>query len=129
MTLIAGAGRQGLYIACIVVALLPSAAWAHAFLDHASPAVGSTVQNSPSDVKLWFTERLEPAFTTVQVLDKAGKSVGADRGAVSVQDPTLLAIPVGPLAPGTYRVVWRALSVDAHATEGDFTFVVAPGAL
>jgi len=32
----------------------------------------------------------------------------------------------GALAPGTYKVTWRVLSVDAHVTEGDFTFDVAP---
>lgn len=128
MRFIARASRRGFYLAYIVaaVALQAPGAWAHAFLDHASPAVGSTVHSSPSEVRLWFTERLEPTFTTVRVLDKAGKSVGTDKGVVNDHDPTLLAIPVGRLAPGTYRVVWRALSVDAHATEGDFTFIVGP---
>ena len=125
---IARARRRGLSLAYVVaaVALQAPEAWAHAFLDHASPAVGSTVHNSPLEVRLWFTERLEPTFTTVRVLDNAGKSVGTDKGVVNDQDPTLLAIPVGTLAPGRYRIVWRALSVDAHATEGDFSFVVAP---
>lgn len=29
-------------------------------------------------------------------------------------------------APGTYTARWRVLSVDAHLTQGDFTFHVAP---
>ena len=40
-------------------------AWAHAFLDHASPAVGSSVPASPPVVTLWFTQDLEPAFSAV----------------------------------------------------------------
>jgi len=40
-------------------------------------------------------------------------------------DTTLLTVSVPPLAPGRYRVSWRVLSVDAHATEGDFSFDVA----
>src|SRR2546430_7216017 len=50
--------------------LLPAAllfgvagARAHAVLDRAEPRVGSTVRTAPADVKLWFTERLEPAFS------------------------------------------------------------------
>jgi methionine-rich copper-binding protein CopC len=42
-------------------------AGAHAFLDHATPAVGSAIHGSPAEVRLWFTQGLEPAFSTVQV--------------------------------------------------------------
>ena len=38
----------------------------------------------------------------------------------------MLRVTLAPLAPGTYRVVWRVLSVDTHVTEGDFTFTVVP---
>lgn len=121
--------RRRLFFACIVTALVlqPAAAWAHAFLDHAFPAVGSTVHGTPSEVRLWFTERLEPTFTMAQVLDTSGKSVAMNKGVVSDSDPTLLAIPVSGLTPGIYRVAWRVASVDGHATHGDFTFTVAPG--
>jgi copper resistance protein C len=36
---------------------------AHAFLDHASPAVGSAVPASPPNVTLWFTQDLERSGT------------------------------------------------------------------
>ena len=39
---------------------------AHAFLDHASPLVGSTVPAAPHEVSLSFTQSLEPAFSTVR---------------------------------------------------------------
>jgi hypothetical protein len=106
--------------------LLRSVASAHAFLDHAAPAVGSTVHGSPSSIKLWFTQPLEPAFTTIKVLDQAGKQVDNGDKAVDAADDTLLRISLPQLPPGTYRVVWRALSVDTHVTEGAFTFDVAP---
>ena len=99
---------------------------AHAFLDHASPRVGSTVHGPPAAVKLWFTQELEPAFSTVRVLDKSGKPVDRGDGRVDKSDHTLLEVRLPPLAPGTYRVQWRVVSVDTHVTEGDFTFDVAP---
>jgi methionine-rich copper-binding protein CopC len=106
--------------------LFGSVVHAHAFLERAAPAVGSTVHGSPSSVKLWFTQPLEPAFTTVRVLDQAGKQVDNGDKAVDAADGTLLRLSLPQLPPGTYRVVWRALSVDTHVTEGAFTFDVAP---
>lgn len=103
-----------------------ASALAHAFLDHASPAVGSTVRGPPNGVSLWFTQELEPAFSTVGVLDASGKPVDKGDKQVDSGDRTLLRVSLPPLSPGTYRVRWRVLSVDTHVTEGDFTFDVSP---
>ena len=99
---------------------------AHAFLDHAAPAVGSTVHGSPSQVKLWFTQQLEPAFSSAQVLDNSGKRIDKADARVDTNDPSVLLVSLSQLTPGTYKVTWRVLSVDTHVTEGDFTFDVAP---
>lgn len=112
-----------------VLALLLSftaGARAHAFLDHARPAVGSTVHGSPAEVRLWFTQELEPAFSTIRVLDQNGRQVDKRNKEVDRGDKTLFRISVPQLPPGIYRVIWRVLSVDAHVTEGDFTFEVVP---
>lgn len=109
----------------VMLGFMPGAS-AHAFLDHAAPAVGSTVHGPPATVKLWFTQELEPAFSTIKVLDRDGKQVDKGDKEVDASDRTLLRISLPPLPPGTYRVVWRVLSVDTHVTEGDFTFDVAP---
>jgi len=110
--------------ACAASAAAP--ANAHAFLDHATPAVGSTVHGSPSRVELWFTQELEPAFSTVRVLDQANRRQDKGDAQVAARDATLLQVSLPQLPPGRYRVEWRVLSVDTHVTEGDFTFVVAP---
>lgn len=98
---------------------------AHAFLDHAAPAVGSTVPTSPAAVTMWFTQQLEPAFTTATVTDSAGKSVDDGAAQVDPKDPTELRVALKPLPPGSYTVSWHALSVDTHTTQGHFTFDVA----
>ena len=109
---------------CILLCLGASAAFAHAFLDHALPAVGSTVHEPPREVRLTFTERLEPAFSAVRVLDRDGKQV--DTGShVDAADAAVLTASMPALPPGTYRVAWRVVSVDTHVTEGDYTFDVA----
>ncbi len=99
---------------------------AHAFLDHATPAVGSKIASPPAQVRLWFTEELEPAFSTLKVLSADGREVDKQNTQVDSTNRTVLQVSLPPLAPGRYRVVWRALSVDTHVTTGDFTFEVAP---
>jgi copper resistance protein C len=101
-----------------------STAQAHAFLDHASPAVGSTVPTAPAAVTMWFTQQLEPAFTTATVTDTSGNPVDAGPAQVDPTDPTELRVPLKKLSPGTYTVAWHALSVDTHTTTGHFTFTV-----
>jgi len=101
-------------------------ALAHAFLEHAAPPVGSTVASAPPRVTLHFTQRLEPAFSRVQVLDARGKRVDRDDAAVGDDDRAMLAVSLESLPPGRYTVKWRVLSVDTHVSEGDYTFAVAP---
>jgi methionine-rich copper-binding protein CopC len=113
-------------LASASAALVASAASAHAFLEHAEPAVGSTVHAAPAHVRLWFSERLEPAFSSAQIEDASGRRIDTSGGKVDASDPTLLEIAAPPLAPGRYRVKWRVLSVDTHVTQGDFTFTLAP---
>ena len=108
------------------LALLPAAAFAHAHLDHAIPAVGSTVAASPKEVSLWFTEALEAKFSTIEVHDAQGRSVQAGPATLARDNTAQLSVPLKALSPGTYKVIWRVLSVDTHRTEGDFTFRVGP---
>ena len=42
---------------------LPAAARAHAFLDHSEPKVGSEVAKAPTEVRIKFTQAVEPAFS------------------------------------------------------------------
>jgi copper resistance protein C len=105
----------------------PVAASAHAFLDHSNPAVGSTVPTSPAALQMWFTQQLEPVFTTATVTDASGNNVGTGPARISAKDPMELEVPLKKLPPGTYTVSWHALSVDTHTTTGHFTFTVGSG--
>ena len=100
------------------------AAFAHAFPDHSEPAVGSVVATPPAEIRIWFTEKLEPSFSRVEVLDAAGARVDRGDAGIDAQDKTLLRVALKPLAAGTYKVVWHVVSVDTHATQGDFAFTV-----
>jgi methionine-rich copper-binding protein CopC len=112
--------------AAALALLIAAAADAHAFLDHANPAVGSTVHGAPAELRLWYTQELEPAFSTVKVTDAAGKNVDKGDTHIDAGDKSEMVVSLQSLPPGTYHVVWRALSVDTHVTSGSFTFDVAP---
>jgi copper resistance protein C len=116
--------RFSIVIAVLATLLLPAAARAHGMLDHASPPVGSTVAAAPKEVVLWFTEKLEPAFSTIEVRNAQGIAVQSGKAQVDRADPTQLRVPLKPLGPGTYLVIWRVLSVDTHRTQGNFRFQV-----
>lgn len=109
-------------IALALVTLAASGARGHAFLDHASPAVGSTLPQAPGIIRLWFTQELEPAFSTLTVTNRSGQRVDDGDAKVVGGDATILQATLKPLPPGTYKVHWRVVSVDTHTTEGSFTF-------
>jgi copper resistance protein C len=114
--------RTFIIIASFLVATLGApAAQAHAHLDHASPPVGGTVQTAPHDVTIWFTQNLEPAFSTIAVTDGTGARVDAGKPQIS---GNTMSVPLKALSTGTYHVHWHAVSVDTHTTQGDFNFAV-----
>jgi len=98
---------------------------AHAFLEQAEPAVGSTVQVSPSEVRVLFTEKIEPALSSVEVLDASGKEVDKRDVHLDSSNHALLHVSLPQLKAGTYKVVWRVVSVDTHVTNGSFSFRIA----
>ena len=97
---------------------------AHAFLQQAEPGVGSTVQASPKEVRIRFTERIKSAFSKIQVFDASGKEVDKRDMHLDRFDPALLIVSLPKLGPGTYKVVWRVASIDTHVAEGKFSFHV-----
>ena len=106
------------------ILFVPSAVRAHAFLDHADPAVGSTVPKAPAVVHIWFTQELEPAFSWIKVTDKSGADISDGVSFVDPNNKQEMDIKLKSVESGTYSIKWHALSVDTHTTEGDFTFQV-----
>ena len=122
---------RSLLLSMLVVATLTASvalpAAAHAYLERARPIAGSVVRESPRELTLWFTQRIEPAFSEVRVLDGAGKRVGgAGKPQIDAADGKVLRVTLPKLAAGGYRVKWRVVSVDSHVSEGEFAFDVAP---
>jgi methionine-rich copper-binding protein CopC len=104
-----------------LLTLASGAAQAHAFLDHAEPRVGNTVMSPPHQVTLYFTQKLEPAFSSVTVTGPSGQHL--DAGKVRVNG-SQMSVSLKGGGVGTYHVNWHVLSVDTHRTDGSFTFQV-----
>lgn len=109
----------------LFLTLTPTIASAHAELAGSDPGIDGVLEQSPPAVTLWFTERPEPSFSEIQVLDASARRVDRGTPRPDPADPLALRAMVGNLTPGTYTVIWRALStVDGHVTRGAFAFAV-----
>jgi len=108
--------------------LSPGAASAHSLLVRSEPGRNATVTRAPERVKLWFSERIEPAYAKLSVWSQAGKQVDAGDAAVDSNDPTLLSVSTPALGPGRYTARFRVLSVDGHVVESSFGFTVKAAA-
>ena len=111
--------------ASLALALTASAAFAHAQLEKAAPPVGGTVA-SASEIRLEFSEGVEPKFTKVSLTGPNGVApLGAARTESGNQ--AVLIVPISrPLSAGVYTVRWQAVSADTHHTQGTFEFTVKP---
>jgi methionine-rich copper-binding protein CopC len=112
----------GLWLALLTCALTASLAAGHAVLQRSEPRVESKLKRPPDEVKLYFSERLEPAYSSLRVIDDRGQQVDRRDSRVDRGDRALLRATVAPLPSGAYTVRWRVLSIDGDVTEGAFTF-------
>ena len=119
--------RLALLVVAVAGALaLPTAAWAHAVLVHASPLPSSVVNRPPPLVLLTYSEAVEPRFAIVSVTNAAGRQQIAGPPRRSATDPNTLVVPLHRLTQGWYLVYWRVISVDGHPVRSAFTFAVGP---
>src|SRR5207342_186027 len=114
-------GRLAGLIALALVPLalaLPAAVSAHAMLESAIPAVGSTVETPPPVVSAMFDDDLGASKSSIEVIGPDGTSIA--KGGVSAGSAKTLSVEVPLLAAGTYEVRWTAESEDGHLERGQY---------
>lgn len=114
-----------LLASALLAGLLIPAAQAHALLVRSVPEADAELVQPPAQIELWFSEPLEAEFSTARLLDSSGAEL--PRGALLFDpaDPAHLTLPLNPLAPGVYTVVWQTFSqVDGHEFTGAFPITV-----
>ena len=119
--------RRKTSLLAAILCLSAAQVWAHAKLDHAEPAVDGAVKQSPTEVRLTFSEGVEVSFCRVQVLDAAGQQVDKKDVHGDPKKPRELIVSLpASLGAGAYKVVWRAVAADTHVSNGEFTFRIEP---
>lgn len=114
--------------ALVLVALaLPAAVRAHAMLESATPAVGSTVATPPPVVSATFDDDLVASKSSIEVVGPDGVTIA--KGGVAADDPKTLSVEVPLLAAATYDVRWAAAGEDGHLERGQYQFAVAVAAV
>src|SRR5207237_2211117 len=93
-----------LLIAGLVTLLCIVAAEAHAFLSQAVPPVGGAVSGSPPEIRITFTEAIEPAFSRIELTTADGQPIRAGPAVVDPRNSTQLVLTLPRLGPGRYRV-------------------------
>lgn len=98
---------------------------AHAQLVASSPGAGEIVAESPDELRLIFSERLEAQITSLDIVGEDGTAVATRVGEIDPDDPYALVVAEPDLPDGIYSVTWRTLSADdGHTAEGFFSFGV-----
>ncbi len=114
-------------LAVCLLFLLPGISEAHAILIRSDPAKDAVLSVAPDQVRMWFSEALNPAASTAAVVNAANQRVDRRDAFVSPDDATEMVVSLPPnLSPGVYAVVWRTDSADdGHVLVGSFLFTVA----
>jgi len=120
-------------IASLVVMLVlavgsAGTASAHAALRHAHPSAGEELTVAPVEISIDYSTGIDLTQAEIHLTDATGAEIALTKvDGEAATGETLVRRITGTLAPGTYNVRWRVLSIDGHWTRGDYMFVVMSG--
>ena len=124
----------GLMLVMVGIASAHAIYPAHAKVNKAIPAIGSTVSQAPATVTVFTLENInpDPGKSNLFVYDPAGDLISQGNAKVSLTNPREMSITIKPDPAninGIYVVQWKTVSaLDGDPDQGAFTFIVQPGA-
>jgi methionine-rich copper-binding protein CopC len=95
---------------------------AHAHLEKSTPADGSVITTSPSNLALNFSAAARLTALSIQKGGEPPQNLKPLPTTAAQQ----ISVALPQLAPGTYSVSWRVMSDDGHVTSGTLHFTLAP---
>lgn len=113
--------------ALILMALpmLARPSYAHAVVLRAEPAANARLTEAPYEIRMWFSEPLEPAYSSIELYDSLGMVINIPPSYLDPTDDRQIVLMVGELSDGLYTVAWRNVSsADGHRVTGSFPFIV-----
>ncbi|MCA1644852.1 MAG: copper resistance protein CopC [Chloroflexi bacterium] len=90
----------------------------------AEPSENAIVENSPTTVRLFFSEGVDPEFFALEVYDAHRERIDRGDAHVAPEDSATLQVSLPNLESGTYVVAWRVLSLDSHVVTGAHRFSI-----
>lgn len=121
MTTLRSMWTAGVLVATAVANPLASA---HAVLKASEPQSGAVLAAAPQHILLTFNEKIEPAFTSVTVINAKGDPVGTAKASPDAANPAVVKLGVPTLSAGAYTVKWAVAGHDGHRRTGEFKFTV-----
>jgi copper transport protein len=107
-----------------VIGLTAAPASAHAVLEGTEPGAGATVEQSPKQIVLSYSEPVEASLGAVRVYNARADQVDVGDAHHPNGKASVVAVDVPELDDGLYVVTWRVLSADSHPIQGAYTFTV-----
>jgi methionine-rich copper-binding protein CopC len=111
-----------LILGAFITLALPITASAHADLVSATPADKSTVNGTPTEIVLTFSESLDPAKSSMVLLDSSSLQIA--KAGVDPADDTVMRLTPPALEPGAYEIDWTSAALDGHLLRGKVSFAV-----
>src|SRR6266851_8737881 len=125
----------GLLFTVVGTAAARSSVPAHAKVNKAIPAIGSTISQAPTTVTVFTLENInpDPNKSNLFIYSPAGDLISQGNARVSLTNPREMSITIKPdpaNLKGIYVVRWITVSAeDGDPDQGAFVFTVNPGAV
>ena len=117
-----------LFVTLVLAVGSAGTASAHAALRHAHPSAGEELAVAPVEISIEYSTGVDLTQAEIHLTDASGAEIAlATIEGEAASGETLVRRIAGTLAPGSYKVRWRVLSIDGHWTRGDYAFVVTSG--
>lgn len=106
--------------------MLARPSYAHAVVVRSEPATNARLDAAPHEIRIWFTEPLEPTYSSIELRNATGTVIDTPPSYVEpTDDYQLVLMTEGELPEGLYTVVWHNVSsADGHRVTGSFPFIV-----
>jgi len=111
-----------LALSLVIGSLYASFAHAHAKIDVAEPKADSELSAAPKEIRLHFTDTLEPAFSKIILLDAKNATVKLPKTVVGKADAKTMSAQLPVLSAGQYQVRWTIMTRDGHKVKGEYRF-------
>ncbi len=116
--------RIAFFLTLAIATLTASGAQAHAKIETAEPKADSELRQAPKEIRLHFSDTLEPAFTKIVLLDGKNVVIKLPKAVVEKADAKTVSAQLPVLRAGEYLVRWSTMTRDSHKVKGEYRFKV-----